>query len=81
MVEYLTKKEATGILGRSVAWLDKLISSGEISTVIDPKDRRKRLVLASDIHRIKAERESWSVNAKKENAKRKQYRLPSYQRI
>lgn len=55
MVEYLTKKEATELLGKSTTYLDNRIASGEISTAQDPNDGRKKLVLASDVYRIKVE--------------------------
>lgn len=55
MSKYITKTKATEILGLSVYYLEKYIASGEISTVQDPKDSRKKLVLASDVDRIKAE--------------------------
>lgn len=57
MVEYMTRKEATELLGKSITYLDNRIASGEISTILDPKKPRKRLLLASDVYRIKAERE------------------------
>lgn len=53
--EYITKTKATEILGLSVYYLEKYIASGEISTAQDPKDGRKKLVLASDVYRIRAE--------------------------
>lgn len=55
MVEYMTRKEATELLGKSITYLDNRIASGEISTILDPKKPRKRLLLASDVYRIKAE--------------------------
>ena len=55
MSEYMTKKEATELLGKSITYLDNRIASGKISAVQDPNDSRKKLVLASDIYRIKAE--------------------------
>ena len=57
MGEYMTRKEATELLGKSITYLDNRIASGEISTILDPKKPRKRLLLASDIYRIKAENE------------------------
>ena len=57
MSEYMTKKEATELLGKSITYLDNRIASGEISAVQDPNDGRKKLVLASDVYRIKAENE------------------------
>ena len=57
MSEYMTKKEATELLGKSVTYLDNRIASGEISAEQDPNDGRKKLVLASDVYRIKAENE------------------------
>lgn len=55
--EYITKAEAIELLGRSMPYLDKRIASGEISTAQDPNDGRKKLVLVSDVYRIKAENE------------------------
>lgn len=55
MSEYMTKKEAIELLGKSTTYLDNRIASGEISTAQDPNDGRKKLVLASDVYRIKAE--------------------------
>lgn len=57
MSGYITKTEATKLLGRSMPYLDKRIASGEISTAQDPNDGRKKLVLVSDVYRIKAENE------------------------
>ncbi len=50
---YLTRKEAVEFLGKSVSYVDKHIASGEIRIIPDPKDGRKKLLLASDIYKIK----------------------------
>lgn len=56
MSGYITKTEATKILEQSMYYLEKYIASGEISTVQDPKDQKKKLVLASDVYKVKAEK-------------------------
>lgn len=56
MSGYITKTEATKILEQSMYYLEKYIASGEISTVQDPKDQKKKLVLASDVCKVKAEK-------------------------
>ena len=57
MSEYITKKEAVEFLGKSLSYLDGYIENGEILTIPDPNDGRKKLVLVSDVLRIKAEKE------------------------
>lgn len=69
MSEYITKKEAVELFGksRSRAYLDRYITKGEISTIPDPNDGRKKLLLVSDVLRIKAEKE----RKREEKAERK----------
>lgn len=67
MSEYITKKEAVELFGKSISYLDGYITKGEISTIPDPNDGRKKLLLVSDVLRIKAEKE----RKREEKAERK----------
>ena len=67
MREYITKKEAVELFGKSLSYLDGYIAKGEILTIPDPKGGRKKLLLASDVYRIKAEKE----RKREEKAERK----------
>lgn len=66
MDEYMTKKEATDFLGKGRDYLNSYIAKGIISVIPDPTDGRKKLLLSSDVCRIKAEEEKRQEEERKQ---------------
>lgn len=49
-------KDAAAFLGVSIPAITRLVSSGALKYVIDPLDRRKKLVSVEELERLKRDR-------------------------
>lgn len=49
----MTVTEAATYLGTSTATLSRIIKRGELTYSVDPLDRRRKLVSAADVRRLK----------------------------
>ena len=56
MTVYMTMTEARQYLGISKTKIWRLVKEGKLATYKDPLDKRKRLVLKSDIEKLKQPR-------------------------
>lgn len=48
-------KDAAAFLGVSVSAMTRLVSSGTLKYVLDPLDRRRKLVAVEELERLKRE--------------------------
>ena len=53
----MSLSEAAQELGVSRQWISQLVEDGRLPSTPDPTDKRRRLVDAADVERLKAERE------------------------